>query len=451
MSPEWISFLIILLLSNRRFMNIFFDVIGCRLNQSEVENLANIFRALGHQIVADATDADLAIINTCTVTTKAAADSRKKLRQAARLGAKRVVATGCWATLEPELALGLDGVTDVFSNDEKESIPIYVLGLSHDEISKLNLVREPLPGDRRRTRAFIKVQEGCDNYCTYCLTRIARGRSKSRTIGEIKADVLAALKGGAQELVLTGVQLGAWGRDFDSPMALRDLLRAILSLDGYERVRLSSIEPWDFDIELLDLWADQRLCRHFHIPLQSGEDQILRRMGRPITVGEYADLVSEIRFRIPEVAITTDVITGFPGETDESFAATKLFIESIGFSGGHVFTYSPRPGTAAIRMKEPVPSPLAKERNAVLRKTFLRLGKAYRSRFIGEILPVLWESNQPQADGNFLLYGLTDNYMRVFGRSADPLWNEITDIRLISEYSQRGVLLGEILPRKDVF
>jgi len=427
-------------------MNIFFDVIGCRLNQSEIENLANIFRALGHHVVGEAENADLAIINTCTVTTKAAADSRKKLRRAVRLGAKRVIATGCWATLEPDMAMGLQGVTDVFSNDEKELIPVQVLGLTNDEISKLNLVREPLPGDRGRTRAFIKVQEGCDNHCTYCLTRIARGRSRSKPIGEIKADILAALEGGAQEIVLTGVQLGAWGREFEVPLTMKDMLAAILSFDGYQRLRLSSIEPWDFNIEMLDLWGDQRLCRQLHIPLQSGDDQILRRMGRSIITSEYANLVSEIRILIPEVAITTDVITGFPGETEESFLATKTFIESIGFSGGHVFTYSPRPGTAAIRMKEPVPGNVAKERNAMLRDLFSRMGKAYRSRFIDKILPVLWEANQIQSEGKYLLSGLTDNYLRVVANAETPHWNEITDVRMTSHHSGREALLGEIMP-----
>lgn len=187
-------------------MKIFFDVIGCRLNQSEVEGLANTFRALGHQIVGDPKEADLAIINTCAVTTKAAADSRKKLRRAGREGARRVIATGCWATLNPATAYDLPGVTDVIENSRKDSLVEIILDIHPEDISGLRRVREPLPGSRGRTRAFIKVQEGCDNQCTYCLTRIARGKSQSRAPIEIKADIKAALDGGAREIVLTGVQ-----------------------------------------------------------------------------------------------------------------------------------------------------------------------------------------------------------------------------------------------------
>lgn len=194
-------------------MKVFFDVVGCRLNQGEVEYLANIFRSLDHQIVSNPAEADLAIINSCAVTVKAAADSRKKLRRAAREGAKKVVATGCWATLYPQQASDLEGVTDVFSNEEKDQIPFVLLDLPADILEDLKLVRDLLPGERGRTRAFIKVQEGCDNTCTYCLTRLARGKSTSRNLDVIQRDLLAARDGGAKEIVLSGVQLGAWGRD----------------------------------------------------------------------------------------------------------------------------------------------------------------------------------------------------------------------------------------------
>ena len=426
-------------------MKIYFDVIGCRLNQSEVEHLANIFRALGHQVVGEPADADLAIINTCTVTTKAAADSRKKLRRAARLGAKNVIATGCWATLNPEKALSLEGVSSVTSNEEKDLIPAQVLDISLDEISRLHLIRKPLPGDRGRTRAFIKVQEGCDNHCTYCLTRIARSRSRSVPLEMIKREINAAADGGSQEIVLTGVQLGAWGRDFTDPLGLRDLLKFVLSLDGFKRVRLSSIEPWDFDFGLLSLWEDDRLCRHFHIPLQSGDDQILKMMGRPITADLFFGLVSEIITIIPEVAITTDVITGFPGETEDSFMRTEKFIKSVGFSGGHVFTYSPRPGTAAIKMKDPVPRDIAKQRNAVLRRSFDALGHDFQQRFIGETLSVLWESSEVQTDGSYLNAGLTDNYIKVYANSQNEIRNTITDVKMIAHHPECSALLGKIL------
>jgi len=425
-------------------MKIFFDSVGCRLNQSEIERLANIFRAKGHEIVGEASESDIAIINTCAVTVKAAADSRKKLRRAARKGAKRVIATGCWASLYPDRARALEGVTEVINNDEKDSLASKVLNLNPEEISNLVLIREPLPGERGRTRAFIKVQEGCDNHCTYCLTRLARGKSRSRTQKEIQGDIKAALAGDAKEMVLSGVQLGAWGKDFQKPLRLDDLIAGVLSLPGVQRLRLSSIEPWDFKVEFLSLWKESRLCRHLHIPLQSGDDRILRAMGRPIRREVYADLVDRIRSEIPGIAITTDVITGFPGETEEMFNETKAFIERMKFAGGHVFTYSPRPGTVSYQMKNPVPIQLARERNAMLRDIFIRSGQAFRGQFIGKCLPVLWEASELDPSGIWKLSGLTDNYIRVYADGESDLWNEITPVDLQTNHLKHQAVIGSI-------
>lgn len=425
-------------------MRIFLDVIGCRLNQSEVEGFANIFRALGHQIVSEPGQADIAIVNTCAVTVKAAADSRKHIRRAGREGAKRVIVTGCWATLEPDAAQYLPGVTDVFPNDHKDQLVMRVLDKKAEDISALQMVREPLPGERGRTRAFIKVQEGCDNYCTYCLTRVARGKSQSRELSTIQRDIRAALDGGVKEIVLTGVQLGAWGRDFPKPQGLVDLLTSILDHQHIMRVRLSSIEPWEFDLSLLSLWQDARLCRHFHIPLQSGSSIILKKMGRPISVPTYLGLVDQIRAAIPEVAITTDVISGFPGESEADFAATEAIIKTVGFAGGHVFTYSPRPGTAAYQMDGRVPLPVAKARNAALRKLFKQTGRVYRERFIGQKIEVLWENSELFNDGTWQLSGLTDNYIRVYAVANANLWNSVSSVRLSAHHPSRSALLGYI-------
>lgn len=425
-------------------MKIYFDVIGCRLNQSEVEGMAHVFRALGHQVVADPAGADLAIVNTCAVTVKAAADSRKSLRRAGREGAQQVVATGCWATLYPDQALDLPGVSDVVTNEEKDDLVSYVLGLAPEVVRKLDRVREPLPGDRSRTRAFIKVQEGCDNHCTYCLTRLARGKSRSRTLEQIDRDIRAALAGEAKEVVLTGVQLGAWGRDLPERSDLTGLLRSVLAYPNLERIRLSSIEPWDLTPDMLSLWEDPRLCRHLHIPLQSGSDSVLKAMGRPITRWGYADLIARIRKSIPEIAVTTDVITGFPGETEADFDDTRRMIREVGFAGGHVFTYSPRPGTAAIKMKAQVPMSVAKARNADLRDAFRETGHAYRRPFIDNILSVLWESTELNEDGSWQLSGLTDNYIRVHATAGMNLWNQISPVRLQAQHPQRKAMIGEI-------
>jgi len=426
-------------------MKIFFDTVGCRLNQSEVERLGNIFRALGHEIVGGASHADLAVVNTCAVTVKAAADSRKKLRRAARKGAKQVIATGCWATLYPDRAMSLEGVTGVIPNDEKDFLVSKVLNIPIEEISKLSLIRVPLPGDRARTRAFIKVQEGCTGHCTYCLTRVARGRSKSRSLEDIRRDVQAALAGKAKEIVLTGVQLGAWGRDFQPPKRLDYLIAAVLSMRGVQRVRLSSVEPWDFDPSFLSLWEDKRLCRHLHVPLQSGDDRILKAMERPIRREKYMDLIATIRKAVPDIAITTDVIVGFPGETEEAFEATRAFIKRMGFAGGHVFTYSPRPGTPAYQMKDRISIQIAKARNAILRQLFKETGWAYRKRFIGEQAEVLWEASDINQKGTWDLSGLTDNYIRVYAEGQGDFWNEITVVELENHMPGGHGLVGNVI------
>jgi threonylcarbamoyladenosine tRNA methylthiotransferase MtaB len=425
-------------------MKVFLDVVGCRLNQSEMEGVGNTFRALGHEVVADPSQADLAIVNTCAVTVKAAADSRKKLRRVSRLGTPQVVATGCWATLYPEQALELEGVTSVIPNEDKEGLPAALTGAAASELATLDRVREPLPGDRARTRAFIKVQEGCDNHCTYCLTRLARGKSRSRRLMTVRQDIDSAVAGGAKEVVLTGVQLGAWGRDLEVQSSLADLLAGVLSHGGFDRLRLSSIEPWDFDPNLLDFWQDGRLCRHLHIPLQSGDDRILQAMGRPIEAREYKNLVDSIRNAIPGVAITTDVIVGFPGESQAAFENTKAFITATGFSGGHVFTYSPRPGTSAYKMKGPVPVTVAKAHNAELRRLFGQIGQDFRQAFVGKDMEVLWESGQIHEAGGWRLSGLTDNYLRVYALSNDNLWNRFSTVKIQSEIPQRAALKGLI-------
>jgi threonylcarbamoyladenosine tRNA methylthiotransferase MtaB len=426
-------------------LKIFLDTVGCRLNQSEIETFGNLFRALGHEIVPDPKNADFAIINTCTVTVKAAADSRKQIRRAQREGARTVIATGCWATLEPQAALNLPGVTEVYANDQKDLLVAQLLNLDPETLSSLNFSREPLPGQRGRTRAFIKVQEGCDNQCTYCLTRAARGASRSRGLAAIHKDIHAALAGGVKEIVLSGVQLGAWGREFSMPQSLQDLIASILNHQQISRVRLSSIEPWEFDLKMLDLWQDARLCRHLHIPLQSGSDHILKKMGRPITVKAYSRLLDAIRIKIPQIAITTDIITGFPGETESDFDATKVQIAKFGFAGGHVFSYSPRPGTAAYRMDGRQPTPVVKARNAALRDQFIHTSRKFKEGLIGKTAHVLWEASQQNPDGSWQLSGLTDHYMRVSTRSDLDLRNTICLVELSSFELDGDGIAGRII------
>lgn len=411
-------------------MKIFLDTIGCRLNQAEIETLARQFRSAGHEIVPTAEAADLAVINTCAVTSEAAADSRAAVRRAKRLGAGGVIVTGCWATLEPEKAALLPGVQKIISNLHKDDLAANVLGLPADTFDLEPVARKPIPGARQRTRAFIKVQDGCNNTCTFCITTVARGASRSRTIETVLADIRAALEGGSKEIVLTGVHLGSWGQDLTGQLRLADLISAILARTPVPRLRLSSLEPWDLDPEFFQLWSNPRLCRHLHLPLQSGSASVLRRMARKTTPESFSRLVASARSAIPQVAITTDVIAGFPGETEMEFAQTLEFIQSLHLAGGHVFTYSARPGTAAARIKAQVPFEVRKARNAALRDVFSKAERDYQSQFLGRSVSVLWESVSPASIAGFLLEGLSENYLRISSTSPEPRWNQVDDVQL---------------------
>lgn len=409
-------------------MKIFLDTIGCRLNQSEIESMARQFRSAGHEIVASANEAELAVVNTCTVTSRAAADSRGTIRRIARAGVDEIVATGCWATLQPANATALPNVLRVVNNVQKENLVPELLNLPPESFDLEPIAREPLPGLRQRTRAFIKVQDGCENHCTFCITTIARGEGRSRPLADVIADVQSALEGGTKEVVLTGVHLGSWGQEWDTH--LRELVEAILTHTDTPRLRLSSLEPWDLDADFLQLWEDKRLCQHLHLPLQSGCDATLRRMARKTTSASFRDLVAAARQIMPDAAITTDVIAGFPGETDEEFAESLEFVRKINFAGGHVFSYSPRLGTAATRLGGQSRPEVRKERNAILREVFEEGAKAYRERFVGQTVSVLWESTTQLNGHGWQMAGLTGNYLRVKAIAPQPLWNEISLVKL---------------------
>jgi threonylcarbamoyladenosine tRNA methylthiotransferase MtaB len=414
-------------------MKIFLDTIGCRLNQAEIEILARQFRLAGHEIVPSAAEAELVVVNTCTVTSEAAADSRSKIRQARRLGVERIVATGCWATLEPGQAAGLPGVERIVPNQEKDSLAADLLGLPQEFFDLEPLARQPLPGLHRRTRAFLKVQDGCDNACTFCVTTVARGAGRSRPPDQVLAEVRAALEGGVQEVVLTGVHLGSWGQDLPGTLRLRDLVQALLTQTDLPRLRLSSLEPWDLDAGFFRLWQDPRLCPHLHLPLQSGSAAVLRRMLRKTTPAEFARLSADARSAIPDLAITTDIIVGFPGETEAEFAETLAFVEELNFAGGHVFTYSARPGTPAARMKGQVRGDLSRRRSAELRSLLGGSAEAYRRKFVGRTMDVLWESTDQLSDAGWRMEGLTGNYLRVRASAARPRWNRIDPVLLTGE------------------
>jgi threonylcarbamoyladenosine tRNA methylthiotransferase MtaB len=413
-------------------MKIYLDTIGCRLNQSEIESYASQFRAAGHELVGSMDGADMMVINTCTVTAAAASDSRQKIRQARKSGIEKIVVTGCLSTLQPEEIADMPGVIQIVPNKEKESLVAQVLKVDHQAFDLEPLAREPIPGSRNRTRAFIKVQDGCDNRCTFCITTIARGENRSRAENRVIDDIQLALRGGVKEVVLTGVHLGSWGYDFDPPRHLGELIRSILTNTDVPRLRVSSLEPWDLNTGFFDLWEDRRLCRHLHLPLQSGSASVLRRMARKTNPQDYADLIASARAEIPDVAITTDLIAGFPGETEAEFKEGCEFVNKMAFANAHVFTYSERAGTAAAEMPNQVHNYTRKERSAVLREITTASAQAYKERFIGKGLDVLWESSRPAGDGQWELTGLTSNYLRVRTQAAHPVWNCITPTRLTS-------------------
>lgn len=421
-------------------MKIYLDTIGCRLNQSEIETMARQFRAAGHEIVASAELAEMAVVNTCAVTNEAAADSRGKIRQMARAGIDEIVATGCWATLQPRQAGELPNVLHVIANDRKDHLVSEVLNLPQESFDIEPIAREPLPGLHRRTRAFIKVQDGCDNRCTFCVTTIARGEGRSRPLTEVIRDIQSAQEGGAREVVLTGVHLGSWGYDFN--LHLRDLVRAILRETDVPRLRLSSLEPWDLDAAFFSLWEDPRLMPHLHLPLQSGCESTLKRMARKTTPASFRGLVRAARAAIPGVALTTDIIAGFPGETEAEFAESLDFVREMQFAGGHVFTYSPRPGTGAARMKGQVRPEIRKQRNHILHEALEESGKVYRQAFLGRTMSVLWETVSEVGDWGWRMEGLTGSYLRVTAFAPSPRWNEIDRVRL--EELADGLIRGVI-------
>lgn len=417
-------------------MKIYLDTVGCRLNQAEIDGMGRQFRAAGYEVVGEVASADLAVVNTCCVTAGAAADSRSLIRRLGRMGTAEVVVTGCWATLHPADTTALPGVQRVVPNMRKDELVAELVGGSMSASALALGPRLPLPGLRRRTRAFIKVQDGCDNGCTFCATTIARGTGRSRSTREVLADVQAAATGGAKEVVLTGVHLASWGHE--SGMQLEDLLRVLLRETDMSRIRLSSLEPWDLNPGFFELWPDRRLCNHFHFPLQSGCAATLRRMARRTSPAAFKALVGAARAAVADAAITTDVIAGFPGESEYDFRTSLEFVKEMRFAGGHAFTYSPMPGTAAARMRAQIPAHERRRRNHAYLDVLEEAAREFRLQHVGRTCTVLWESAEPIDRGGWSLSGLTTDYVRVWSWSPDNRWNELDDVT-VQEADSGGV------------
>ncbi len=346
--------------------------------------------------------------------------------------------------MEPQIASAMDGVTHVIPNEEKDFLPNTVLGPADENFDKEPLKRIVLPGIHARTRAFIKVQDGCDNHCTFCVTHLVRGKSRSVPKERVLHDVLSAISAGGKEIVFTGVNLGAWGVDLEPAEELADLTEFLLRKTDIPRIRISSLESWNVSERFLRLWENPRMMPHFHLPLQSGSNSVLKRMARRTTLKDFRTLVETALSIDPDFAITTDVIAGFPGETDEEHAETLAFIESIPFACGHIFPYSPRPGTPAARMKDQVPKAVQKERAKQLRDLFEVKKEQFEQSFVGSVQNVLWESSLRKDDGSWESHGLSGNYLTVTTSFPSPVRNRIDRVRITGYVD--GKLTGEVLP-----
>ncbi len=410
-----------------------------------MEGLARRFAAAGHRIVGPGDRAELCIFNSCAVTHVASRKSRKMLRQLRRRQpSARLVATGCYADLSRAEVESL-GVDLVVPNRDKDRLPelLAARGWISDADPLPAPDASPVQAVGNRTRAFVKVQDGCDNRCTFCIVTVARGVSRSRATADVVGEVRQLLAAGYGEVVLSGVHLGAYGHDRGDREGLRHLVERLLGETDIGRLRLSSLEPWDLTPDFFDLWRDGRLLPHLHLPLQSGNDATLARMARRTNQTSFACLVDTARAAIPGVAISTDVIVGFPGECDAEFEDSLQFTEQMAFSRLHVFRYSPRQGTAAYGRSDRVDDPVAQARSRRVHALGARLEASYRLASLGTTAEVLWETSEPYGDAT-RWSGLTGNYLRVVTDADDgiDLGNRVTSAELLAAVP--GVIYARI-------
>ena len=414
--------------------------------------MARTFAGSGHRLVGPGEVADLYVFNTCAVTHIAARKSRQIIRQMRRANPEgAVVVTGCYAQLSPADVMALD-VDLVVGNDQKDNLPRLVAeaGLLVDAdpipaVDEASFMSPPPADSGTHTRAFVKVQDGCDNRCTFCIVTVARGAGRSRSTAEVVAEIKRLVDQGYQEAVLSGVHLGSYGHDWGDSHGLQALVQAILTETDLPRLRLSSLEPWDLDGTFFELWQNKRLLPHLHLPLQSGCDATLRRMARRTSQAEFSRLLAEARGAIPDLSITTDVIIGFPAESEREFEESIAFVEEMAFAKLHIFRYSRREGTAAANMKPQVSPPVMQARSQQMHTLNADLEERFRRNFVGRMMPVLWESSEPYGFG-LQWSGLTDNYLRVVTRTGSEvdLRNQVIETELVDTVP--AALLGQLPP-----
>jgi threonylcarbamoyladenosine tRNA methylthiotransferase MtaB len=444
--------------------------LGCKVNQAESEAVAaRLIEA--HWTPAGSNEtADLCVVNTCAVTQRAGMQSRQAVRRAIQEHpAAWVAATGCYAATEPQPLLQIKGLGGLIDQKDKLRLPEILSACSGAQCSlwerlpasmasrqdaapteiagpTASFLPSPLttgaggispsthpglPAAGDRTRPFLKIQDGCDAFCAYCIVPYARGPSRSAAFQEVLDSVSRLADHGFREAVLTGIHLGAYGKDLEPRTSLAELLQAILKRPDAVRVRLSSIEPMELTDEIIHLAAgSERICRHFHIPLQSGDAQVLKRMGRPYSPERFSDRIMQVRRRLPEAAIGADVLAGFPGETEAGFEATRALIEALPLTYLHVFPFSARPGTAAFNFDGRVPAERIRQRCSLLRQLGMRKRIAFHRRFIGRSLQVLTESRRDPQTG--LLKGVSSNYLPVLFEGDDERMHRMVEVRISS-------------------
>lgn len=424
------------------------STLGCRLNEAELQRWSRALAADGWSVVERAAGAEVIVLNTCAVTGAAARKSRQALQRLRQESPDAtLVLTGCLATLDP-VALGeLPATALLVGNAEKDDLP----ALLRQRLPRAPTAPDPTQVPRpefatrprhRRTRAFVKVQDGCRHRCAFCVVTLARGSERSLSSAAVVAEIAALAEAGWQEAVLTGVHLGGWHEAPD--LGLDALVRAVLAGTHIPRLRLSSLEPWALPAPLWALWQDPRLCPHLHLPLQTGSDRLLRRMGRRGDRTSYLRLVETARRAVPDLVLSIDLLVGFPGESDEDFAQTLALCEQIAPTYLHVFPFSPRPRTAAAGFPGHVPTTVVHERCAQLRALGQALAHAELARWVGSTRPVLWEGSGEPVEGGAVRrwWGRTDNYLRVTSTTAATvvLGNRIVPTRLIA--SDQAQLTG---------
>ncbi|MGZ5029854.1 MAG: tRNA (N(6)-L-threonylcarbamoyladenosine(37)-C(2))-methylthiotransferase MtaB [Methylobacter sp.] len=428
-------------------MLVHLKTLGCRLNEAELETWAQAFQKSGHQITKQAEAAQLIVLNSCAVTQDAARKSRQLIRRIHRDNPQaKLVVSGCYATLNEDEAASLLGVDLIVSNKDKDQ-------LVEKTLTELNMDSMPVlstePGEislftRGRQRAFVKVQDGCRYRCTFCIVTVARGEESSRPVQAVIDEINALHQQGITEVILTGVHLGGYGSDLGNNLS--DLIKAILAETDIPRLRLGSLEPWELPGDFFELFNNPRLMPHLHLPLQSGSDTVLRRMARRCKTEEFSAIVSQLRAKIPHFNITTDIIVGFPGETEEEWQDSFNFIKKIGFGHIHIFTYSKREGTKAAGLPDQVSNEVKKQRSRQLHELAEEMKQKFFESNVGNELPVLWEGySEPLDNGKQRVFGYTPNYLRVGCVIDSDVSVENRTINCAITAVEEGYVVGELV------